>query len=510
MEGTPVDTVVKVKFLVVGSGANGISPAVLLTKRGERDFRIITKDSDFGGVWHVNRYPGCITDIPAVVYQLSYAKSSEWTASHPPADEMAQYLRDVAACYGLYEHTDFGTELLAAEWLGDKACWNVRTNAATYQADFLIVSTGFLEELKFPELAGRDQFRGRIFHAAEWPEGYTGEGDTIAVLGTSASGVQIVPEMQKVAERVYVFQRTPVHLLPLNREVYSAEEIERRRAQPEAVERERAEKIGAFEAIAHAGLYGGPSSETVARMRSVVSGHREAQVSDPALRERLTPDYPLGCKRPTRTDLYYLSLQQPNVELVDEGAVALGPHSIVAQSGRTYDVDTVVMATGYYWGGGILSRIRRRDGETVAEHQRGHRKAYKSVSLSGCPNLFLVGGAGANGAVWHGYAPGEIVPEYMFLVLDHMAHNGIRALEVKESAEIAWKRDADAILSKAPIVAGGCANYCLDESGHDMANWPGTMEDMTNTMQVFEPRDYQAVDAGQAALSHAPDAEVPG
>lgn len=493
-EGARVQAIVRTKFLVVGSGANGISPAVALRERGENDFRIISKDSDFGGVWHVNRYPGCITDIPAVAYQLSYAKSYEWSASHPPAKEMAEYLRNVAAHYGLYAHADFGNELLSAEWLGDDLRWKVTTNAAVYKTKFLIISTGFLEQLKFPDLTGQDTFTGRLFHAAEWPEGYTGAGDRVAVLGTSASGVQIVPEMQKVADKVYVFQRTPVHLLPLNRAIYSPDELEKRRIDRTQVDAERREIINQFERLARASMFGGPRSETVAQMETTVNRHREAQVPDPALREKLTPNYPLGCKRPTRTDLYYGAIQQPNVELICEGAIGLERNCIIAESGPKYEVDTVVMATGYYWGGDILSRIRRRDGLSVADSQQGHRKAYKSVSLSGCPNLFLVGGAGANGAVWNGYAPGEIVPGYMMLVLDYMAAKGIEALEVIEAEERAWKQNADDMLSKAPIVAGGCVNYCLDQSGHDMANWPGVVEDMANAMKVFEPEHYMAVD----------------
>lgn len=489
-----MDTIVKTKFLIAGSGANGISPAVALKRRGEDDFRIITKNDDFGGVWHINRYPGCITDIPASAYQLSYAMSDSWTSSHPPAREMAEYLRGIASRYGLYDHADFDSELLKAEWLGAEACWKVTTGKATYHAKFLILSTGFLDQLKFPDLRAQDKFKGRIFHSVEWPDGYTGEGDRIAVLGTSASGVQIVPELQKVARQLYVFQRTPMHLLPLNRKVYSPEELDQRRGDAELMRAEREAVIGQFEKMARDTLYRSETAEQIAGRETVVNAHREAQVSDPVLRDKLTPRYPLGCKRPTRTDLFYPSLQKPNVTLITEGAVELGERSIIAESGAEYEVDTVVMATGFYWGGDILGRIRRRDGRTVAEHQRGHRKAYKSVSLSGCPNLFLVGGAGANGAVWNGYAPGEIVPDYMFLILDHMEANGIEALEVAEDVELEWKRRADEILSKAPIITGGCVNYCLDESGHDMSSWPGTMGDMSGAMREFVPEHYRAVE----------------
>ncbi|MBL8643512.1 MAG: NAD(P)/FAD-dependent oxidoreductase [Rhodospirillaceae bacterium] len=488
-------------FLIVGSGANGISPAVFLKQRGLNDFRIITKDSDFGGVWHVSRYPGCITDVHVAAYQLSYAVSDSWTSSHPPAPEMAAYLRGVAKRYSLYDHADFDTEFLSAEWLEEDLCWKVTTSSAIYHTQFLILATGFLEQLKFPNLIGRDKFKGRIFHSGTWPKDYTGNGDTIAVLGTSASGVQIVPELQKVAKQVYVFQRTPMHLLPLNREFYTPEEMERRRANPKILEAERAEKIKIFEKLARDAIFHSETPEQVAEREAIINAHREKQVADPKLREKLTPSYLLGCKRPTRTDLFYPTLQKPNVMLVDEGVTELAEHSVITQSGKEYQVDTVVMATGFHWGGDILGRIKRRDGVTVAEYQRGHRKAYKSVSISGCPNLFWVGGA--NGAVWNGYAPGEFVAHYMLLVLDYMKQHAIKALEVREEPELEWKRRTDEILSHAPIVIGGCVNYCLDESGHDMSSWPGTMESMCNELSEFKHEHYQPADhakSGSAAM----------
>lgn len=484
---------VHTKILIVGSGANAISPAVKLSLRGETDFRMITKDSDFGGVWHVNRYPGCITDIHVSAYQFSYEVSGEWSSSHPSAAEMATYLRKVAKRYGLYEHVDFGTELLSAEWDADNLCWVVVTNLETYHANILILSTGFLEQLKYPDLVGMDKFAGKIFHSVHWPEGYIGEGERIAVLGTSASGVQIVPEMQKVAEHVYVFQRTAMHLLPLNREVYTEQELERRRSDRELIVREREEKIAFFEKMAEDALFKSETPQQVAERQAVIDAHRERLVPDPDLREKLTPKYLLGCKRPTRTDLFYPSLQNRNVTLIAEGAVALDERHVISSSGAAYEVDAVVMATGFHWGGDILNRIRRRDGKTVADYQSGHRRAYKSVSLSGCPNLFLVGGAGANGAVWNGYAPGELVPPYIFSVLDYMRAGSISAIEVKEEYELEWKARTDEVLSKAAIVVGGCVNYMLDESGHDMSSWPGTMSDMDRAMQEFEPSHYQTV-----------------
>lgn len=484
--------VARVEFLVVGSGANGISTAALLKKSGFDDICIITKQADFGGVWLVNRYPGCTTDVAVAAYQLSWAKSYDWTSTHASQAEMLEYLQKVARDSDLYRHARFGTEMLSADWLEEEQAWKVATDKGDYIARFLIISTGFLEEPAVPDLPNRARFKGRLFHSADWPDGYTAEGDRIAVVGTSSSGVQIVPTVMDVASHVYVFQRSSIHILPLNRQYYTPEEIQQRKANPAAVDVEREGIIAHLDKLA-SGVILGKDPETVALMESIALQHREAQIKDPELLQKMAPQHIMFCKRPTLNDKFYLSLQAPGVELIDEAVADVTDHGIVTASGAEYPVDTVVLATGFRPFGNIATRIHRRDGATVAEHQRGHRMAYKSVSLSGCPNLFMIGGP--NGFTWNGFSPGEMVTPYIIRMVTYMNDRSIRALDVDAGAEAAWKAHADEILADAPAVIGHCNTWGLDESGHEQCFWPGSTADMQAEMSEFVPSAYHAVTA---------------
>lgn len=486
-----VEIIAHTKVLVVGSGGNGVSAAVMFLNAGVDDLRIITKHTDFGGCWLQNRYPGCATDTKMAHYQFSYAISPDWSGTHASAEELTAYMQRTAAQYGLYEKTDFETEMLEATWLEDKACWSVRTNRGVYLADYLVPVTGFLEEPVIPPIANMENFKGRIFHSSEWPEGYTAEGDRVAVVGTGSSSLQIVPEMQKVASKLLVFQRTPNHIKPREYRAWTEAEREEFRRNPELLAQMRKEAGIASDTGWINGFLGFADDETA--VERAAWEYLNRAVADPVLREKLTPKHTFACKRPGSSDDFYQTLQKPNVELVAEAASSLGEHTITSASGLTFDVDTVVFATGFIFGGTILDKIRRRDGQTVGEHQKSQRRAYKSVSVANCPNLFLVGGSGPNGQIWNGLAPGEVVPGYAVLAMKYMEENGVRAMEVKEEAEIEWKRRADEILKRSPAAAGTCVNYSQDAEGNNKAAWPGGIASYTEAMTNFIVEDYIAV-----------------
>lgn len=480
------------RVLIVGSGGNGIATAVCLQQAGITDFRILTKHDEFGGTWYQNTYPGCAVDVPSSAYQLGCSLTDQWTATHASQAELAKYLQQVATDFGLYERTHFRTELLSAEWVDDRRRWSVTTNNGIYTADVLILVTGFLEEPSVPKINGATEFGGRIFHSSLWPRGYTGQGDRVAVVGTGSSSLQIVPAMQKVASSVVVFQRTPQWILPKEYRQFTEEE-RRQLQEPEVLHKVRDEVRRNMEQMWSA-VFVGDDPEVAAAVEAEARKHLESQVIDPELRRLITPTHRLGCKRQGISDDYYPALQAENVQLVPEAAVKINGSTIVSASGRSFEVDTIVLATGFNFGGSILSRIKRRDGVTVGDYQQGHPRAYKAVTVCGCPNLFLVGGAGPNGQSWNGLGAGEIVGGYIAKALTWMRENGIEAIEVLEAAELSWKRNADAILARGASIAGGCgANYSLDEHGYNKAAWPGTESNMRRELSVFDHTAYIAI-----------------
>lgn len=481
-----------IKCLIVDTGGNGLSAAVMLKRAGVEDFTVISRHSDFGGCWFQNRYPGCSSDTKMIYYQFNYAVRSDWPATHASAEDLTEYMKKVARDEGIYPHTDFGIEMLGAEWIEDDARWLVRTNVGDYLAEFLLAATGWLDDVIVPDIPGMKEFKERAFHSAHWPEGYTGACERVAVVGTGSSSLQIVPAVQKVAEKLVVFQRTPNHIIPREFREFSDAELDRYRQNPETYEAER-EVLAANTDARWLGNFLGQSRQTMQEAEQLALGHLAAQVSDPVLRAKLTPKHDFVCKRPGSSDDFYLSLQNANVTFVDQAASGFGENSIIAANGEEFEVDAVCFATGFMFGGHILEYIKRRDGVSVAEYQKGHHRAYKSVSVAGCPNLFLIGGPGPNGQIWNGLHPGQAVPAYILKAAEYMEANGIRAIEVREECELVWKREADEFLARSPAAAGTCANYSQDESGHNKAAWPGGLASYDAALAEFVAGDQVAV-----------------
>lgn len=479
----------RTKMLIVGSGGNAIALAALLDRAGHSDFTIISKHSDFGGAWLQNTYPGCEVDCASSVYQFGFRPNSDWSALFVGQPELMGYLQRVAAENRLYERARFDCEMTRARWNDATACWQVDTTDGPIAAEHLMLATGFLEEAVIPDLPGLKTFGGPAFHSSKWPEGFSGAGQRVAVIGSGSSAIQIVPALQECAAHVWQFQRTPTWLLPKNNRPLSDAERQLLAASPDEMERRRMEAFEQEEVLWQDTFVSmnGAEYERLART------YLESQIADPDLRRLLTPTHPIGCKRPLVSDNYYGALTKANVTLVPNGVAAIGKDTIVTTDGRSFKVDAIVFATGFYFGGHILHRIERRDGQTVGAWQAGHPRAYKAVSVAGCPNLYLVGGPAPNGQIWNGLYPGEAVAPYILQILAHLRNKGLKALEVREEAELEWKRAADAILDKAPVVAGGCRNYSLDQSGHNKAAWPGTLRSMTAALSEFDASKYHGI-----------------
>ena len=479
----------RVSILIVGSGGNAIGVAALLARAGHDDIAIMTKHGDFGGAWLQNTYPGCEVDSPSSVYQFEFDENPRWSSLFAGQQELLDYLRDVARRNGLYERAMFDTELLDAHWSRDERCWIIDSTHGTVTAAVLILATGFLEEPVIPQIPGMDSFGGRIFHSSRWPAGYTGAGDRVAVVGSGSSAIQIVPALTPHAAEVIQFQRTPTWVLPKQNRRLLAEEIdmlERSPAERQALRAEaQAEEERNWSAIFLA------LDDVAAREYEQLSrDFLHDQIADSQVRAHLTPGHPIGCKRPLVSDDYYGSLNAPNVRLVPSAVESIGLRCVTTADGDRFEADVIVLATGFYFGGHILDRVHRRDGLSVASLQQGRPRAYKAISVSGCPNLFLVGGAAPNGQIWNGLFPGQAAAPYIIGALDHLREQGLVAIEVSEEAESDWKAQADELLDRGPTVIGGCHNYSQDDTGRNKAAWPGSLESLRAAHSIFDPTDY--------------------
>jgi cation diffusion facilitator CzcD-associated flavoprotein CzcO len=462
--------ITKTKILIVGTGGNAISVGRELLLSGEEDFLFISRADQFGGAWLDAKFPGAQVDSPAPLYQFSYAMNPNWSKPYPDADEFLDYLVETADRFDLPDHAHFGVNMIDARWSEVERFWSVDTDSGVYEAQFLIMVTGYLDEPHAMDLPGRDDFPGQIVMAARWPEGYDPAGQDVVVVGSGSTAVEVIPELVKSAKHLTSLQRTPSWVLPKPNSPYSQLDKEAWAAEPRLLALIRHREFTNFEISDRAA--DGPKIEAdcLELLRT--------QVLDPVLRAGLTPHHAFACKRPLFSSTYLRSLNSPNVDVVFEGMKAFTPYGILTESGREIRADAVVLTTGYHWGDHILTRVHRADGLTVAEYQKGWVRAYKSIMVAGCPNLFLVGGAGPNSQHASGMYHGEMAAKSIVFLLNELAMQNQDTVEVRESAEIAWKTWADSILDDDPTVRGGCRNNNQDGYGHNKALWPGTPFDL--------------------------------
>jgi cation diffusion facilitator CzcD-associated flavoprotein CzcO len=383
-------------------------------------------------------------------------------------------------------------EMLDSEWIPDERRWRIETSEGVMHARVLIAAPGLLSEPRIPAIPGlEDRFRGKWFHSARWDNSHDVTGERVAVMGTGASAVQIVPRIQPQVERLYVLQRTPPWVLP-----HADREIGPRLKQlyarfPPAQRLAREGVYWLREGLA-AGFVKFPLVMKVVELNARM--HIRTKVKDPALRRRVTPDYAVGCKRLLLSDTWYPALQEPNAELVTEGVTEVRERSIVFADGSEREVDTIVFGTGFSpTDPPIAKRIRRRDGGTLSEAWSGSMRAYLGSTVAGFPNLFFLWGPNTNTAHTSVVFMAESQLRYVIDALKTMRRQGSAAVEVRPEAQDAWNADVQERLRKTVWNTGGCASWYLDRSGDNPIMWPGFTFSFRRMTRRFDPAAHTAL-----------------
>jgi cyclohexanone monooxygenase len=485
--GAPADR--RYDVVIVGGGVSGIGTAAMLHRAGFGDFVLLERADALGGTWHHNTYPDCACDIPSHLYQFAFRPKPDWSRVFADRSEIERYLLDIAAEHDVPARTRFGTEMLGADWDGEN--WVVTTNDGVYRGRMLVIATGALHEAR-TEIPGIERFRGRAFHSSSWPAGYDGAGERVAVIGTGASSIQITPALARTAEHVTVFQRTPAWIQPRpNLRLPGA--VLRRFPVLGRLLRWFMWVFGELMLLASLEPWLGRLIGLIPR------ANLRWQVRDPELRRALTPDYVMGCKRLLVSSQFYPALTRSNVDLVASAVAEVTEDSVVAADGTRARVDTIVHATGFHFGLGVVARLLRRpDGTTLAEAWDGSPRAYLGTTVAGFPNLVLMWGPNSGTASLCVTVESQI--RYLIGMLRAMHREGVSALEVRPEAEAGFRARAAARTAHSVVNTGGCQTWYLDEKGHNQLVWPGTMVDMWRTLSRFDRERYRVV--------HAPGQEI--
>jgi cation diffusion facilitator CzcD-associated flavoprotein CzcO len=490
----PADSRRHVRVGIIGAGFAGLGMAIRLKQAGIEDFVVWERDGDVGGTWWANTYPGCQCDIPSHLYSFSFALNPDWGRTYAPQPEIEAYLRRVTDEYGIRAHIHTSCAVTSAAWDEANDRWQVATEQGEFTADVVIAAPGPLSEPAIPDLPGLDEFAGTTFHTADWNHDHDLTGRRVAVIGTGASAIQAVPEIQPRVRQLTVFQRTPPWVVPhRDRPITDAE-------------RAIYNRFPALQRAVRAGVYAGREllvpglayrPKLMGLLEKVARGHLAKQVPDPDLRARLTPGYAIGCKRILPSNRWYPAITKPNVDLVTDGIDHVRPDGIVTTTGELRQVDTIVFATGFHVTDiRIARRITGRGGRTLDAEWAGSPRAYRGTAVAGFPNLFFLVD---NSIVFMI----EAQLAYVMDALEHMRRRGATRLEVKPEAEAAYNAHIQRKLARSVWNTGGCSSWYLDRNGRNATIWPDFTFRFWGQMRRFDAHAYD-VTHGAARRPGAP------
>lgn len=475
---------------IIGAGFGGLGAAIRLRQAGHGDLLIFERAAAIGGVWRDNSYPGCACDVPSHLYSFSFALNPGWSRTYSHRPEIWAYLERCVQHFGLQPHLRFNHALLEAAWNEAEGRWNLRTSQGLYTADTLILASGGLSEPLTPALPGLPSFAGRCFHSARWDHSYDLAGKRVAVIGTGASAVQFIPEIQPKVEQLVVFQRTAPWVMPRRERAFSLAERRLFARFPLLCAAQR----GLIYSYRELLVLGMRHPRLMRLLERVALRYLKQSVADPALRAKLTPHYSMGCKRILSSDSYLPAMTQPNVALVTAPIREVRAGSILDAEGAEWPVDAIILGTGFYvTAQPIAEQVRGRDDRTLAEVWDGSPRAHLGTTIAGFPNLFLL--QGPNTGLGHTSVlyMMERQIELIVTTLGYLQAHGLRRIEPRPAAQAAWVEAIDRAMEGTVWTAGGCTSWYLDATGRNATLWPGFTWQFRNRLRRFDPAEFELV-----------------
>ncbi len=457
------------RVVVVGAGFGGIGAGVKLKRAGIDSFTIYESSLGVGGTWWDNSYPGAEVDVNSNLYCYSF-KSHEWTRTHARQSELQKYLEDTVDTFGLRPHLQLNVTVQSATWDEDRHIWSVTLDTGSVDECHAVISAvGFLNVPRLPDWPGLEDFQGPAFHTARWEHQHDLTGKVVAVVGSGSTATQVVPAIQPIAKKIYLFQREPGWVMPKGeRDLTEAERAVFAKRWRRALDRWR------LRYVIEKGLWGGglfrPGSKLQAKRQRTCLDYIAREFADhPDLRDAVTPTYPYPGKRPIIASTYYPTLKKENVELVPKAVSRVTPTGIVDAEGVERAVDVIVEATGFH-AANYLARlcVKGRGGETLRERWAGEPRAYLGITVPRFPNFYMLYGPGTNG--------GEIVSmleaqaEYAVRALNRMRRERVTAIEVKPLFEGLWYLWLQSKMEGTSWTMSN--NYFTSATGKIVTQWP--------------------------------------
>ncbi|MFI0812804.1 flavin-containing monooxygenase [Streptomyces echinatus] len=481
-----------VRVAVIGSGFGGLGAAVRLRREGITDFVVLERADSVGGTWRDNSYPGCACDVPSHLYSFSFAPNPDWPRTFSGQRHIRAYLEHVTDLFGLRPHIRLDSEVKLMTWDNDNLRWNIETTRGSLSADVVVSATGPLSDPKIPEIPGLDTFPGKVFHSARWDHDYDLRGKRVAMVGTGASAIQIVPAIQPQVGRLTLFQRTPPWVMPrVDRAISGAERWLHRRL-PVTAQARRGLLWGIRELQVQAFT---KRPDELGLVEQLAKRNMARAVKDPALRAKLTPDYRIGCKRILLSSSYYPALARPNVDVVASGLGEIRGSTVVAADGTEAEVDAIIFGTGFHVTDmPIAERVVGAEGITLADSWKNGMQALRGAAAAGFPNwMTIIGpntGLGNSSMILMIESQLNYMADYL-RQLDVLG--GRTALDARPAAVESWNHNVQERMKRTVWNTGGCTSWYLDASGRNTTIWPGTTTEFRTATRRVDLAEYEVI-----------------
>ncbi len=492
------------EIVIIGAGFGGLGTAMALRRAGIEGFAILERADDIGGTWRANHYPDVATDIPGMSYQFSYEKNPHWTRIFPKGAEVKSYVDYLADKYNLRPEIQLNTEVMSRTWDEATHLWRLElADGRSISARYVIAALGAFVEPKQPAIRGLNTFSRKVIQTQNWDHDFDLAGKRVGIIGTGATSVQMIPQVAMAAGQVHVFQRRAIWVFPkpdytIHPRVQSAFE---------KVPGLLTATYKTVSALFGLGIYGvtvkGAQIPALSKVPMIAGKvYLRAQIRDPELREKLTPDYGFGCKRPSVSNLYLKTFTKDHVELVTESIQEITPTGIITVDGKERELDVLVLATGFETSTTPDVYRKRpvtgRNGFDLADFYQDHAlQAYEGVSLPQLPNAFSIFGPYSwSGGSWHEMV--ETQSHHIVRVLTEAKRRGATAVSVTEEANERFFQFIRAQSHDTLIGSATCATsntYYLDHHGDFSLLRPTTSAQARHAAETFSLDDYEYVTA---------------
>jgi len=482
---------------VLGAGVAGIAVGMAMRSAGVDDVVLYDRNDDVGGLWHTTDYPGLRCDIPSHLFSYTADPNAAWSHRYATGEEIAAYLRECADRWGLRERTRFATTVERARFDESAGMWELElADGTTARHRVLVSATGGLTAPSIPRVSGLDVFEGPWWHASRWRHDVALEGRSVAVVGSAASAVQVVPAVAEVAAAVTVYARTPNWVVPRDDAAY--DETTREAFGDDAERRRHWRTLYRESLLWHRVFDRRP--DAVEELRRIALGNMHRHIDDPLLCAALTPDFDPGCKRILVSDDYYPALARPHVRLVPHEVTALTGSGVVDASGGETPADVVVFCTGYRLGARDDGRpnvdVVAPDGRSFRSAMAARQEAYLGVAVPGFPNYFVVGGVNGSSGYGPFFLTAEIAAELIARQTVRVVTEGLRTLEVRPDVTERYNVEIQRRLGRMSWT-GDCPNFYRDATGRIVSFFPGTFGELRRRCRTAPADDFVVTVAGR-------------